>query len=59
MRILATVAKYIMIMMSYHAAESYKKYKYQEASAYENAVTYPFVMTRFGGLSNDAKNSCA
>ena len=37
------------------AAESYKKNKYQEASAYENAVTYPFVMTRFGGLDNDAK----
>ena len=37
------------------AAESYKKNKYQEASAYENAVTYPFVMTRFGGLGNDAK----
>ena len=36
------------------AAESYKKNKYQEASAYENAVTYPFVMTRFGGLGNDA-----
>jgi len=31
------------------------KNKYQEASAYENAVTYPFVMTRFGGLGNDAK----
>jgi len=41
------------------AAESYKKNKYQEASAYENAVTYPFVMTRLGGLGNDAKNSCA
>jgi len=41
------------------AAESYKKKQYQEASAYENAVTYPFVMTRlkFGGLGtgNDAK----
>jgi len=39
------------------AAESYKKNKYQdlEASAYENAVTYPFVMTRFGGLGNDAE----
>ena len=37
------------------AAESYKKNKYQEASAYENAVTYPFVMTRCGGLGNDAK----
>ena len=36
------------------AAESYKKKKYQEASAYENAVSYPF-MTRFGGLGNDAK----
>ena len=38
------------------AAESYKKNKYQEASAYENhyAVTYPFVMT-VGGLGNDAK----
>jgi len=42
------------------AEESYKKNKYQEASAYENAVTYPFVMTRFiGGLGNDAKKSCA
>ena len=37
------------------AAESYKKTKYQEASAYDNAVTYPFVMTCFGGLGNDAK----
>ena len=37
------------------AAESYKKKKYKEATAYENAVTYPFVMTRFGGLGNDAK----
>jgi len=38
------------------AAESYKKNEYQEASAaYENAVTYPFVTTRFGGLGNDAK----
>jgi len=33
-----------------------QKNKYQEASAYENAVTYPFVMTRFGGLGNDTKN---
>jgi len=43
------------------AAESYKKNKYQEvsAAAYENAVTYPFVMTRFGGLGNDAKKLCA
>jgi len=36
------------------AAESYKN-TYQETSAYENAVTHPFVMTRFGGLGNDAK----
>ena len=39
------------------AAESYKKNKYQEASAHKNAVTYPFVMTRFGGLGNDAKKN--
>jgi len=38
------------------AAESHKKNKYQEASAYDNAVTYPLVnMTRFGGLGNDAE----
>ena len=34
--------------ISFAAAESYKKNKYQVASAYENAVTYPFGMTRGG-----------
>ena len=44
---------------------THKKNKYQEVSAYENAVTYnPFVVTRFGGLGNHSlfmmpKTSCS
>jgi len=47
------------LLQRFAAAESYKKNKYQEASAYENADNYPFLFFALVDWVMMPKNSCA